>query len=84
MSICHFNLLNANAFVRDFKSASFFLQADKPEYFRIDPDKFLRHELAGKFVIEFPVLIVLLPDEVSKYNLTESQTASQSESPAAT
>lgn len=43
------------------------LQANKPEYYRINAEKFLRQELSGKAVIEFPVLTVLLPGEDSKY-----------------
>lgn len=45
------------------------MQANKPEYYRIDGNRFLRQELSGKAVIEFPVLIVLLPGEDSKYNV---------------
>ena len=49
------------------------LQANKPEYHLLDPDKFLRQQLAGKTVIEFPVLLVLLPGEEAKYILAESE-----------
>lgn len=45
------------------------LQANKPEYYKINGDKFLGQELAGKAVIEFPVLIVLLPGQDSQYTL---------------
>ena len=45
------------------------LQANKPEYYRIHGERFLRHELSGKAVIEFPVLTVLLPGEDNQYSL---------------
>lgn len=50
-------------------TSSCLLQANKPEYYRIDGERFLRHELSGKAVIEFPVLTVLLPGEGNKYSL---------------
>ena len=46
-----------------------FLQANKPEYYKINSGRFLGQELPGKAVIEFPVLMVLLPGEDSKYSL---------------
>ena len=57
------------------------LQANKPEYYRLNGEKFLRHELSGKAVIEFPVLTVLLPGEESKYSLAAdvAATAAQAE-----
>ena len=45
------------------------LQANKPEYYRIDGETSLRQELSGKAVIEFPVLTVLLPGEENRYSL---------------
>ncbi len=51
------------------------LQANKPEYHRIDADKFLRQQLAGKVVIEFPVLLVLLPGEEKEYSIVSDTVA---------
>ena len=45
------------------------MQANKPEYLKLDADKFLKQQLVGKCVIEFPVLLVLLPEEESQYQV---------------
>lgn len=47
------------------------LQANQALYHQFSPAKFLRQLLAGKVVIEYPTLIVLLPHEIAKYNLAE-------------
>ena len=62
-------------------TSSCLLQANKPEYYRIDGERFLRHELPGKAVIEFPVLTVLLPGEGNEYSLVAdvAATAAQAE-----
>ena len=39
-------------------------QANAVRYFKLDPSQSLVLQLAQKAVIEFPVLLVLLPDEV--------------------
>ena len=57
------------AFCSQDSSLMIVLQANKPEYHRVDAEKFLRQELYGKTVIEFPVLLVLLPGEASTYQL---------------
>ena len=46
-------------------------QANKPEFYQLDIDKFLRQQLSGKAVIEFPVLIVLLPEEDKSYSIMQ-------------
>ncbi len=46
-------------------------QANKPEFHQLDIDKFLRQQLSGKAVIEFPVLIVLLPEEEGNYSIMQ-------------
>ena len=46
-------------------------QANKPEFHQLDIDKFLRQQLSGKAVIEFPVLIVLLPEEEKNYSIMQ-------------
>ena len=46
-------------------------QANKPEFHQLDIDKFLRQQLSGKAVIEFPVLIVLLPEEDKSYSIMQ-------------
>lgn len=51
------------------------MQANKPEYYRIDGKSFLRRELYSKAVIEFPVLTVLLPGENSKYSVIDDVAA---------
>lgn len=43
--------------------------ANKPEYHKLDADKFLKQQLVGKCVIEFPMLLVLLPEEESQYQV---------------
>ena len=52
-------------------------QANKPEFHRLDEDKFLRQQLAGKVVIEFPVLIVLLPGEIKDYSVVQDTDSMQ-------
>ena len=47
-------------------------QANKPEFYQLDIDKFLRQQLSGKAVIEFPVLIVLLPEEEKNYCIMQN------------
>ena len=59
------------------------LQANKPEYYLLDSEKFLRQQLAGKTVIEFPVLLVLLPGEEAKYTMTVSENKTNAPSNAA-
>lgn len=59
------------------------LQANKPEYHRIDGNRFLRQELSGKSVIEYPVLTVLLPGEDSKYNVAADVLANPADVKAA-
>ncbi len=46
-------------------------QANKPEFHQLDIEKFLRQQLSGKVVIEFPVLIVLLPEEEKNYSIMQ-------------
>ena len=46
-------------------------QANKPEFHQLDIDEFLRQQLSGKVVIEFPVLIVLLPEEEENYSIIQ-------------
>lgn len=46
-------------------------QANKPEFHQLDIDKFLRQQLSGKAVIEFPLLIVLLPEEEKNYSIMQ-------------
>ena len=46
-------------------------QANKPKFHQLDIDKFLRQQLFGKAVIEFPVLIVLLPEEEKNYSIMQ-------------
>ena len=53
-------------------------QANAVRYFKLDPSQSLVLQLAQKAVIEFPVLLVLLPDEVqifhsSRHGDTQSQ-----------
>ena len=50
------------------------MQANKPEYHKLDADKFLKQQLVGKCVIEFPVLLVLLPEEGLHYQLVNDAT----------
>ncbi|KAL3159890.1 hypothetical protein ABBQ38_010287 [Trebouxia sp. C0009 RCD-2024] len=57
--------------------------ANKPEYHRIDGNRFLRQELSGKSVIEYPVLTVLLPGEDSKYNVAADVLANPADVKAA-
>lgn len=45
--------------------------ANKPQFHQLDIDKFLRQQLSGKVVIEFPVLIVLLPEEEKNYSIVQ-------------
>lgn len=45
--------------------------ANKSEFHQLDIDKFLRQQLSGKAVVEFPVLIVLLPEEEKKYSIMQ-------------
>ena len=59
------------------------LQANKPESYRIDSNRFLRQELSGKVVIEFPVLTVLLPGEDSKYTVAADLPALQADTTVA-
>lgn len=47
------------------------MQANQPLYHRLDSAKFLRQLLAGKAVIEYPALIVLLPHELDMYSLAD-------------
>lgn len=53
--------------------------ANKPEYYKIDAEKFLQQELSGKAIIEFPVLTVLLPGEETKYSLASDVIAVRAE-----
>lgn len=46
-----------------------YLQANQPLYHQLSPTKFLRQLLAGKVVIEYPTLLVLLPHELAEYSL---------------
>lgn len=46
-------------------------QANKPEFHQLDIDKFLRQQLSDKVVIEFPVLVVLLPEEEKNYSILQ-------------
>ena len=39
------------------------------QWFKFDPSKTLRHQLAGKTVVEFPELVVVLPGELSGYDI---------------
>ena len=50
-----------------------------PEYHQLDADKFLRQQLSGKVVIEFPVLIVLLPGEETQYSVVSDTDATQAD-----
>ena len=43
-------------------------------YYKLDASKFLRQLLAGKVVIEFPVVLVLLPGDISEYNIVNEST----------
>ena len=43
------------------------LQANAPKFYRIDCSSCLENQLAGKTVVEFPVFIVALPEEVASY-----------------
>lgn len=45
--------------------------ANSPLYYRIDCRRPLREVLQGKVIVEFPVLLVLLPEEAEGYNLVE-------------
>jgi len=46
-------------------------QANKPEFHQLDIDKFLRQQLSDKVMIEFPVLVVLLPEEEKNYSILQ-------------
>lgn len=58
-------------------TVSMCMQANKPEFHQLDEDKFLRQQLAGKVVIEFPVLIVLLPGEIKDYSVVQDTASMQ-------
>ena len=45
--------------------------ADVPTYHRLDPGKPLGKALQGKVVVEFPVVLVLLPEEAEGYTFVE-------------
>ena len=47
------------------------LQANEPMYHKLDASKFLRQLLTGKAIIEFPTVVVLLPNEVTKFSLVD-------------
>ena len=47
------------------------LQANLPVYHKLDPTKFLRQLLAGKLVLEYPTLVVVLPHELDSYKVID-------------
>lgn len=40
------------------------------QWFCLDVHKPLRQQLAGKAIVEFPEVVVLLPEEVQQYSIT--------------
>ena len=53
------------------------MQANEPAWHRLRPNHTLRLALAQKEVIEFPVITVALPEELSAYNIVGSREAVQ-------
>ena len=51
------------------------LQANAPEYYKLDQSKPVRTQLPGLVIVEYPTLVVLLPDELSNYKLAEAPSA---------
>lgn len=47
--------------------------ANSPLYYKLDLDKTLGNTLRGKVVVEFPVFLILLPDEAGGYTFTENE-----------
>lgn len=45
------------------------MQINKFKYYTIDIQKSLASQLSGKHILEFPVFLVLLPDEAKDYPL---------------
>ena len=50
------------------------LQASQPVYHSIAPSMSMSSQLARKTIIEYPELLVLLPDEIADYSLQEGAT----------
>lgn len=50
-------------------------QANALEYYKLDQSKPLRTQLPGLSIVEYPTLVVLLPDELSTYKLAEAPSA---------
>lgn len=44
------------------------LQANDPAWHRLRPNHTLRLALAQKDVVEFPVIVIALPEELTKFN----------------
>lgn len=53
------------------------LKAEVPSYHKLMPNHTLRLALAQKTVIEFPVMLVVLPRELDKYNVLKPGQAQQ-------
>ncbi len=53
------------------------MQANDPAWHRLRPNHTLRLALAQKEVVEFPVITVVLPQELPAYNLLGSREAVQ-------
>lgn len=47
-------------------------QANDPRYYSLDPTSTVRESLAGKTIIEFPTVYVVLPQDVAKFPLKQS------------
>jgi hypothetical protein len=48
------------------------MQANKPTFFRLDPERTLAENLRGKTVREFPTVVVLLPGEAEGYSIVDA------------
>ena len=55
--------------VKQFQSIYCALQANDPAWHRLRPNHTLRLALAQKDVVEFPVITVVLPEEISDLNI---------------
>jgi len=51
------------------------LQANDPAWHRLRPNHTLRLALAQKDIVEFPVITVVLPEELSGMNIVGSKNA---------
>lgn len=47
------------------------LQANRPTFLRLDPERTWAEELRGRIVREFPTVHVLLPSEARDYNIVD-------------